>query len=168
MSLRDQFIEDFFGLGVLDGFINDTAGHLENAPRAWWEGPGTDLSSNKKNECGWSNAINHPWLGIVYIPPIGMVMTGGWFTHQGFTDVHSPKTHDLHPCGNSPAHMDTCILYARNGGPPCTTEMEHLQNANMGCIRVLGPLKNHGPGNQLQKNTRHTKQIQIQHQIIKK
>ena len=38
------------------------------------------------------------------------------------------------PCGNSPAHMDSCILYAKNGGPPCTTEIAHLKNANMGCV----------------------------------
>ena len=27
----------------------------------------------------YKNAINHPGLGMVHIPTINMVMTGGWF-----------------------------------------------------------------------------------------
>ena len=61
------------------------------------------------------------------------------------------------PCGNSPARMDTSILYTKNGGPSCTTEMANLKNIYLGCVWAKSPLKEHGPGNQLQKY----KEIQI-------
>ena len=74
--------------------------------------------------------------------------------------------HTQHPCGNSPAHMDSCILYAKNRRPPFTTEMAHLKNANMGVCWGLRPSKKSLPRKPNTKKYIKIQKIQIKYKYI--